>query len=105
MSKEKIVDVMGMLLSEAIEDDIPEVEQLNWLIYSGADDIIESELNIPQKEPVWKTENESHTVHVWNTKGKIRIKVLSKCTTKVSIKHLAEVALNAMMEDLKKGTP
>ena len=105
MPRDKEVDVMGLLLSEEVEDDIQEVEQLNCLIYSDSDNVIESKSRAPQEEPIWKTENDRFTVQIWETKGNIRIKFLSKPKTKISLQHLANVALNAIMDDLKKATP
>lgn len=104
MTRDREIDVMGSLLSDECDDDIAEVDQLNCLIYSAVDDPLAAEPKSSDSDPAWKTENDHLSVQVWETNGRIRIKVSPKPKTQISIKRLAEVALNAIMEDLKKDS-
>ena len=104
MTKETELDVMGSLLSDTSDDDIPEVEQLNCLIFSDLNGPFDGDIEGSETDPAWKTENDKLTIQVWETNGRVRIKVSPKPETRVSVKHLGEIALNAIMEELEKDS-
>jgi len=104
MSKDTSHDVMESLLSDKVVDESPEIEQLNCLIYSDVDDPLDDADN-PEDHQSWDTENDKLKIQVWETKGRIRIRLSPKSDNKISLQRLGEIALNAIMEDLKKDTP
>lgn len=98
-------DIMGLLLNDDVSDDIEELEQLNNLIFCNTDEP-ENELHDdPRGELIWQEESDKFAIHVWKLDGKISLKFISKSKTDVSVQRLAKVALNAIMEDLKKANP
>ncbi|WP_261844827.1 hypothetical protein [Aliamphritea ceti] len=98
-------DIMGLLLNDDVSDDIAELEQLNNLIFCDADNTAEAATEISQGELIWREENDKFAIHVWKIDEKISLKFISKSKTEVSVQRLAKIALNAIMEDLKKANP
>ncbi len=47
-------------------------------------------------ENVWSAANEQVTVHVWESRAKIRIKVSRTARTKLSMDRIAQIAVEAM---------
>ncbi|OMH25578.1 hypothetical protein [Motiliproteus sp. MSK22-1] len=104
MTKETEIDVMSSLLSDTSDDEIPEVEQLNCLIFSDLNDPFDADMESSEADSAWKTENDKLTIQVWETSGRVRIKVSPKPKTRISVKHLGEIALNAIMKELEKDS-
>ncbi|WP_432473404.1 hypothetical protein [Amphritea sp. HPY] len=103
MPEQEQIDIMGLLLNDDVNDDIEELELLNNLIFSDAENIDKREAGKHQGELVWQEDSDKFAISIWKLKGKISLKVTSKSKTEVSIPRLAKVALNAIMEDLKKA--
>ncbi|MCV6610148.1 MAG: hypothetical protein OIF55_05190 [Amphritea sp.] len=104
MPEQEQVDVMSLLLNEDVDDDIEELEQLNNLIFSDAESLLEDEATI-QGELIWQNETDKFAVQVKKVKGKISLNFITKSKSDVSVQRLAKVALHAILEDLKKAKP
>ncbi len=98
-------DIMGLLLNDDVSDDIEELEQLNNLIFCNSENAPVSEAEASQGELIWCEENDKFAIHVWKIDEKINLKFISKSKRDVSVQRLAKIALNAIMEDLKKASP
>jgi len=102
--KEIEIDVMGSLLSDASDEEIPEVEQLNCLIFSDSNEEYDNSIDLIDEDPAWITENDKLSVQVWEAQGRVRIKVSPKPKVKISVRHLGEIALEAIMKELEKDS-
>lgn len=105
MPEQKNRDIMDSLLSENVDDSIDELQQLNNIIFCDAEDTPVNEAPKGQGELIWETENEQFAIHAWKLKGKISLKFITKSKTNVSVERLAKIALNAILDDLKKANP
>ncbi|WP_417222672.1 hypothetical protein [Amphritea sp.] len=101
----KNLDIMGLLLSEEVDDNIDELQQLNNFIFCDSEETATKAAPKDQGELIWETENDQFAIHAWKLKGKISLKFITKSKTNVSVERLAKVALNAILEDLKKANP
>lgn len=115
------LDIMGLLLSEDVSDDIDELEQLNDLIFCDAENLpmhstdadadadpdtdTDTDTNTDQGKLIWQTENDKFAVHVWKINGKVSLKFITKSHSEYSVERLAKVALKAILEDLEKAKP
>ncbi len=109
------LDIMGLLLSEDVSDDIDELEQLNDLIFCDAENLPmhstdadadpDTDTNTDQGKLIWQTENDKFAVHVWKINGKVSLKFITKSHSEYSVERLAKVALKAILEDLEKAKP
>lgn len=107
------LDIMGLLLSEDVSDDIDELEQLNDLIFCDAENLpmhstdadADPDTNTDQGKLIWQTENDKFAVHVWKINGKVSLKFITKSHSEYSVERLAKVALKAILEDLEKAKP
>lgn len=103
MGENKKKDVMDDLLSGKDEgEQFPEMEELNCLIYRSADDEIELEVPGPENGKSWKLSRDNVTIQVWESKAKIRIKVSRETRGNISIDRIANIAMDAIVEELKK---
>ncbi len=107
MPDQNKLDIMGMLLSEEVGDDIDELQQLNNIIFCDTDTtpLNEAEPRKDQGELIWQTDSDQFAIHAWKLKGKISLKFITKSKTNVSVERLAKIALKAILEDLKKANP
>ena len=77
------------------------VGELDCLIYKNESDI-KHEIIEDHGEKIWQASKENVSVQVWEGKAKIKVKV-SEGKRKISMEHIANVAVNAIVEELKKG--
>ncbi|RTE65670.1 hypothetical protein EH243_10365 [Amphritea opalescens] len=105
MPEPKNRDIMDSLLSDDVDDSIDELQQLNNIIFCDAEDSVVAEPPKNQGELIWETENDQFAIHAWKLKGKISLKFITKSKTNVSVERLAKIALNAILDDLKKANP
>ncbi|BBB27086.1 hypothetical protein [Amphritea japonica] len=101
------LDIMGLLLSEDVSDDIDELEQLNDLIFCDKENLPmdNADTETDQGKLIWQTENDKFAVHVWKINGKVSLKFITKSHSEYSVERLAKVALKAILEDLEKAKP
>ena len=103
IGREKTDDVMGSLLNAKDEEnDHPDLEELNCLIYRGPDDAPPDTAEPEPGQPSWKATNDNISVQIWESKANIRIKVASEARASISMNRIAEIAVQAIMEELKK---
>lgn len=107
MSKSENIDLMSLLLSEEVTDNIEELQQLNDIIFCDTENlsIDEDETDKDAGTLIWQTENDKFAIHVWKIKGKVSLKFITKPHADCSVERLAKVALKAILEDLKKAKP
>jgi len=77
------------------------VEELNCLIYKNGHESMEK---APEdlESRLWQASKDNISVQVWESKAKIRVKVSSLNKKTISMKRIADVAVNAILEELKK---
>ncbi|MBN0987183.1 MULTISPECIES: hypothetical protein [Amphritea] len=105
MPENNQLDIMGLLLSEEVGDDIDELQQLNNIIFCDTDSTPLNETRKDQGELIWQTESDQFAIHAWKLKGKISLKFITKSKNNVSVERLAKIALKAILDDLKKANP
>jgi hypothetical protein len=103
MGDDKKKDVMEDLLSGKDDGEkFPEMDELNCLIYRTADDDVEAGLPEPEIDKSWELSRDNVTIQVWESKAKIRIKVSREARGTISIDRIANIAMDAIVEELKK---
>ncbi len=76
-------------------------EELNCLIYKNGHDTREETLEGLEGR-IWQASKDNVSVQVWESKAKIKVKVSSLNKKTISMKRIADVAVNAILEELKK---
>ncbi len=101
MTKKKKKDIMDSILSGDDEHFSTHAEELDCLIYKNGRG---SEDTIPALEngKVWEASKENVTVQVWESKAKIKLKVSTGKKGNISMKRIASIAVDAILEELKK---
>ena len=103
IGKKKSEDVMDSLLSTKDGDeDHPAQDELNCLIYRASDDLPVDTEEAESEAPSWKVSQDNVSVQVWESKANIRITVASEARKSISMNRIAEIAVQAIMEELKK---
>ncbi len=99
MHKKK--DVMDRILEGHDDDFLARIQELDCLIYRNDSDI-KGEILEDQGEKIWQASKENLSVQVWEGKAKIKVKVPSGRKENISMKRIANIAVNAILEELKK---
>ncbi|MCF6246879.1 MAG: hypothetical protein L3J69_05905 [Desulfobacula sp.] len=103
MQKKK--DIKKAIMDSILEGHHTEVEdridQLDCLIYKK-DNTSENDKPKKQEKKVWQTSKENVTVQVWEGKAKIKVKVSPGKNKQISMKRIANVAMNAILEEFNK---
>jgi hypothetical protein len=91
-------DIMFNILVGHGEEFSARVKELDCLIYktdpSAKDDLPE--------EGAWHASKDNVSVQVWEGKAKIKVKVSPGKKGNISMKRIADIAVNAILEELKK---
>lgn len=96
-------DIMDKLLSGKDDGEkILGMEELNCLIYRTDGDKMEADTSEPGVGKFWEESRDNVTIRVWESKAKIRIKVSRETKGSISIDRIANIAMNAIVEELKK---
>jgi len=99
MGDKKKKDVIDDLLSGKVEPSgTPGVEELDCLIYRSLSDISEDDL----AAKTWEETRDNVTIQVWEKQAKIRVKMPPDTRAAVSMKRIADIALKAILKELKK---
>ena len=77
------------------------VEELNCLIYRN-DPHLKNELIESQADTIWQASKENVSVQVWEGRAKIKVKISPGEKKNISMKRIANIAVNAILEELKK---
>lgn len=101
----KNMDLMSLLLSEEVSDDIEELQQLNDIIFCATENLPIEGAEKDQEQLIWQADNDKFAIHVWKIKGKVSLKFITKPHSDCSVERLAKIALKAILEDLKKAKP
>ncbi len=102
MTGDKADDVMDSLLSTSDDGDHPALEELNCLIYRRPEDLPTGGEELDPDHPSWKTSHDNISVQIWESKANIRIKVSGESRKHISMNRIAEIAVQAIMDELKK---
>lgn len=98
-------DVMDNILSGQDDEKFPEIEELNCLIYRSAGDEMEKELSGDESDIPREMSRDNVSIQIWASKAKIRIRVSRKNRGTISIDRIANIAMDAIVEELKKEEP
>ncbi len=105
-SKEDIMS--NILVGEENEADFrstARIRELDCLIYKNDSHIKDKSLdNSPddQSSEIWQASKENVSVKVWDGKAKIKVKVSSGQKKNITMKRIAKIAVDAILEELKK---
>ena len=77
------------------------VDQLDCLIYKNNDGFKDDKSEKPEGN-VWQFSKENVSVQVWEGKAKIKVKVSQGKTKYMSMRRIADIAMNAILEELNK---
>ena len=96
-------DVMGDLLSDSGDNSLPSVEELNCLIYRDPKDLAP----VAASEPApgtesWHSARDNVSVQIWESKANIKIRVTAESKKNLSMNRIADIAVKAILEELKK---
>ncbi len=99
--KHKTKDIMDDVLVGHGEEFAARVKELDCLIYRN-DSSMEDEISEDQGGKIWQTLKENVSVQVWESKAKIKVTVSPGKKENISMKRIANIAMNAILEELKK---
>lgn len=99
MSKKK--DIMDSILTGHDEEFENRTRELDCLIYRTDDQVPERKTGPKEKES-WKISKGNVSVEIWEGKAKIKVKMSPKASSNVSMKRIASIAVDAILEELKK---
>ncbi len=106
MPLEKNKDVIDILLSGKDEDSSTDIEGLDCLIYRDSSDMPKADENIfktnTDDNEVWKVSKNNISVQVWKSKARIKVKLSPESKGNISIKRIANIAMDAILKELQK---
>lgn len=96
-------DIMGDLLNDRGDNSLPSVEELNCLIYRDPKDLAPL-ADVAGAEPAksWQSARENVTVQIWESRANIKIRVAAESKASLSMNRIADIAVKAILEELKK---
>jgi hypothetical protein len=101
MSQKK--DIMGKILACEDGEDDNLTRELDCLIYrSDPGDPAEDESVSAPPSDSWKVSKDNVSVQVWETSGRIRLRVSLGKNRRISMKQIASIAVDAIIQELKK---
>ena len=104
MSALKAQDVMANLLNCENSDPLPDAEELNYLLYRNSEkplDALEGPCDVDQ---IWTASQDKVTVQLWESRANIRIRVARDSNMNISMKGIADIAVKAIIEELRRAT-
>jgi len=63
---------------------------------------LEDEIIEDRDDKIWRILKEDASVKVWEGGGKVRVKVSSRGRKNISMKKIVDIAVNAILAELKK---
>ncbi len=81
------------------------ISELDCLIYKNDSHIKDKSFDDSPDDPVgeiWQASKENISVKVWDGKAKIKVKVSSGQKKNITMKRIANIAVDAILEELKK---
>ena len=99
MTKKK--DIMDSILDHNDEEFAGRTRELDCLIYRSEDGI-KTEKVAGQEEESWKISKDNVSVEIWEGKAKINVRVSPGTGPNISMKRIASIVVDAILEELKK---
>ncbi|MDA3916014.1 MAG: hypothetical protein PF690_03470 [Deltaproteobacteria bacterium] len=98
----KKLDIMDNILESlgSVSDFAAPVKELDCLIYKNSSKI-KDEILENNGEKIWQASKDNVSVQVWEGRAKIKVRV-SQGKKTISMKQIAQIAVNAIAEELKK---
>jgi hypothetical protein len=101
MSQKK--DIMGKILACEDGEDEDLTRELDCLIYRSETGDFKDEVSTSGPPPdSWKVIRDNVSVQVWETSGRIRLRVSLGKSRRISMKQIASIAVDAIIQELKK---
>ena len=94
-------DIIDNILTDLGEEFAARVEDLDRLVYRN-DLSLEDEIIEDRDDKIWRILKEDASVKVWEGGGKVRVKVSSRGRKNISMKKIVDIAVNAILAELKK---
>jgi hypothetical protein len=102
----KSQDVMDKLLSCEKPEPLPESQKLNQLIYREdhalGQDKGQGDDSGDHIDQIWTASHDKVTVEVWESRAKIHVKVSQQTHQQISMKGIADIAVKAIITELKR---
>ncbi|WP_020590067.1 hypothetical protein [Desulfobacter curvatus] len=95
-------NVMDSLLGTDDKTFEGSAKELDCLIYRGGPNEAKPDLPEMTANPSWTASRGNVSVEIWEGKAKIRIKVSGDDTAHVSMRRLANIAVDAIIAELQK---
>ncbi|MCP3941354.1 MAG: hypothetical protein GY710_07710 [Desulfobacteraceae bacterium] len=99
MTKKK--DIMGSILGHNDEEFANKTRELDCLIYR-TDDGKYKKAVVRQTDESVKVSKDNVSVEIWEGKAKINVKISSGAGPGISMKRIASIVVDAILEELKK---
>ena len=93
-------DIMENILGGSGAEIADRIDKLDCLIYKKEPGLEDESLK-DQDGKIWQASKENVSVQVWEDKAKIKVRVSPRKKT-ISMKRIANIAVNAILEELKK---
>ncbi|MBW2653482.1 MAG: hypothetical protein JRC91_00730 [Deltaproteobacteria bacterium] len=94
-------DIIDNILTDLGEEFAARVEDLDRLVYRNGLNL-EDEIIEDRDDKIWRILKEDASVKVWEGGGKVRVKVSSRGRKNISMKKIVDIAVNAILAELKK---
>jgi len=106
MPGDKDKDIIDIILSGNDDKSAPEIKELDCLIYRNGVDMPKTGGDLSQtdieKGTPFRISKKNVSVEVWKSKIKIRVRVSPESKGNISIERIANVAVDAILKELKK---
>jgi len=106
MPGEKEKDIIDIILNDNDENSSPDLQELDCLIYRNSTDMPVEGDNISgadtEKCEVWEISRENVSVKIWKSKAKIKVRFSHALKGNISIKRIANIAVDAILKELQK---
>ncbi len=101
-------DIIDIILNDNDDRSSPDLEALDCLIYRSSTDIPVTDSNSfkPDTEncEVLEISRGNVSVKIWKTKTKIKLRFSPELKGNISIKRIADIAIDAILKELQKET-
>lgn len=100
-------DIMDSILSDADDTLADRSNDLDFLIYQCGDGVQSQDAGLPDtnEQKSIKVSKGNVSVEIWEGRAKIKVKVSPGTDTGISMEKIATIAVDAILEALKKETP
>jgi len=98
----KAQDVMDNLLSCETGEQLPETEELDYLIYRNPDSLDADDSTETQFDHIWTASKDKVTVQICESRANIRIRVSRQSHQDISMKGIADIAVKAIIDELRR---